>query len=147
MIYIRIAVSIVNIRSHSASNPQDPPIGKGWVRTMALISNSMLNMNLPMDPVTSEHVRLYVLHGFHDEPYVLEIIHQFVFTELSHKIPRLERDEYVRLRWYRITWSVWTFRWILLRVNMCASMSCMDFMTPAWSGESLSVSFRVVLVV
>ena len=37
--------------------------------------------------------------------------------------------------------------WILLRVNMCASMSCMDFMTPAWSGESLSVSFRVVLVV
>ena len=58
----------------------------------------MVCMDLPMDPVTCEHVRLYVLHGFHDEPYVLEIIHQFVFTELSHKIARLERDEYVRWR-------------------------------------------------
>ena len=65
---------------------------------MALISNSMLCMNLPMDPVTCEHVRVDVLHGFHDEPYVLENIHQFVFTELSHKIARLERDEYVRWR-------------------------------------------------
>ena len=65
---------------------------------MALISNSMVCMDLPMDPVTCEHVRLYVLHGFHDEPYVLEIIHQFVFTELSHKIARLERDKYVPMR-------------------------------------------------
>ena len=58
----------------------------------------MVCIHLPMDPVTCEHVRLDVLHEFHDEPYVLEIIHQFVFTELSHKIPRLERDEYVRWR-------------------------------------------------